>query len=543
MRYFLLIIVVLSSCNLDIDNEMPIIEKVTVNDITLPKGFTVSKLYEPTDYEQGSWVSFTKDDKGNFFASDQFGSIYKATLKKSGDKDSLHVKELNLNIGLAQGLLFHNNELFALVNSYDEKIKSGLYKVIDSNKDGELDTVKTLKTVTGNGEHGPHNIVLAPDGKSMYMVFGNHTDIPSDVRSRVPEVWGEDNLLPVIKDPSGHANSRKAPGGWVAQTDFEGLDWTLIAVGTRNTFDIAFNRDNELFGFDSDMEYDLGMPWYRPIRLNHVTSGSDFGWRTGTGKFRDYYPDNLSGIVNLGQGSPTGLLDGSGLKFPTYYQNGLYLFDWSYGTMYHAKLNPKGSSFEAEVTEFISGVPLPLTNGIVGDDGALYFLTGGRRLESGLYRVTYDGELSSEVLELEERSKGKKDRELRHELERLHISPNPKKMDFILKHLDYKDRAIRFSARVALEHLDFSHWKDEIKKNNSVETTLELALAIARHGDDDTRTEALYTLTKINWNNLNETNKLNFVRASDLLMLRFVGSLPNEIKEKIKGISLLITRQ
>ena len=285
--------------------------------------------------------------------------------------------------------------------------------------------VKTLKTVIGNGEHGPHSIELSPDRKSMYMVFGNHTDIPSDVHGRVPEVWGEDNLLPVIKDPSGHANSRKAPGGWVAQTDFEGNDWTLIAVGTRNTFDIAFNRDNELFGFDSDMEYDLGMPWYRPIRLNHVTSGADFGWRTGTGKFRDYYPDNLSGIVNLGQGSPTGLLDGSGLKFPAYYQNGLYLFDWSYGTMYHAKLNPKGSSFETEVTEFISGVPLPLTNGIVGDDGALYFLTGGRRLESGLYRVTYEGELKSEVLELEERSKGKKDRELRHELERLHISPNP----------------------------------------------------------------------------------------------------------------------
>ena len=162
-----------------------------------------------------------------------------------------------MNVGLAQGLLFHNNELFALVNSYDEKIKSGLYKIIDSNDDGELDTVKTLKTVIGNGEHGPHSIELSPDRKSMYMVFGNHTDIPSDVHGRVPEVWGEDNLLPVIKDPSGHANSRKAPGGWIAQTDFEGNDWTLIAVGTRNTFDIAFNRDNELFGFDSDMELSL----------------------------------------------------------------------------------------------------------------------------------------------------------------------------------------------------------------------------------------------------------------------------------------------
>ena len=290
----------------------------------------------------------------------------------------------------------------------------------------------------------------------------------------------------------------------------------MIAVGTRNTFDIAFNRDNELFGFDSDMEYDLGMPWYRPIRLNHITSGADFGWRTGTGKFRDYYPDNLSGIVNLGQGSPTGLLDGTGLKFPAYYQNGLYLFDWSYGTMYHAKLNPKRSSFEAEVTEFISGVPLPLTNGLVGDDGALYFLTGGRRLDSGLYRVTYKGELPSEVLELKERSIGKKDRELRHELEQLHISPDPVKISFILKHLDHEDRAIRFSARVALEHLDFKYWKDEIKNNNSFETTLELALAIARHGDDNTRNKALHILTNINWENLKDLTLLEMETNTSL---------------------------
>lgn len=530
--------VLFCSCNLDSDNETPIIEKVTIDDITLPKGFVISKLYEPTDHEQGSWVSFAKDDKGNFFASDQFGSIYKATLKRSGDKDSLHVQELNLNVGLAQGLLYHNNELFALVNSNDKKIQSGLYKIIDANGDGELDTVKTLKTVKGNGEHGPHNIVLAPDGKSIYMVFGNHTDIPSNVHGRVPEVWGEDNLLPVIKDPSGHANSRKAPGGWVAKTDFEGKDWTLIAVGTRNTYDIAFNRDNELFGFDSDMEYDLGMPWYRPIRLNHVTSGADYGWRTGTGKFRDYYPDNLSGITNLGQGSPTGLLDGRGLNFPAYYQKGLYLFDWSYGTMYHAKLTPNGSSFDAEVTEFISGVPLPLTNGLVGDDGALYFLTGGRRLESGLYRVTYEGEIPSEALELKERSKGKKERKLRHELEALHTFPSADKVSFIVKHLDYEDRAIRFSARVALEHLDYIYWKDEIKNKNSSETTVELALAIARHGDDDARIEALYSLANIDWQNLEESKKLNFIRGLELLMLRMDGSLPNDIKGKIKDLFL-----
>ncbi|WP_339839513.1 c-type cytochrome [uncultured Maribacter sp.] len=530
--------VLIYSCNLDSDNETPIIEKVTIDDITLPKGFVISKLYEPTDNEQGSWVSIAKDDKGNFYASDQYGSIYKSRLTKSGEKDVLEVQKLDVNIGLAQGLLYHNNELFALVNSNDDKIQSGLYKIFDSNGDGELDMVKTLKTVNGNGEHGPHNIVLAPDGQSMYMVFGNHTDIPSDVHGRVPEVWDEDNLLPVIKDPSGHANSRKAPGGWVAQTDFEGKKWTLITVGTRNTYDIAFNRDNELFGFDSDMEYDLGMPWYRPIRLNHMTSGADFGWRTGTGKFKDFYPDNLSGIANLGQGSPTGLLDGRGLKFPAYYQKGLYLFDWSYGTMYHAKLTPNGSSFDTEITQFISGVPLPITNGVVGDDGAFYFLTGGRRLESGLYRVTYEGDLPSEILELKERSDGKKLRDLRKELEVLHVSPSAEQVPFIVKNLDYKDRAIRFSARVALEHLDYAHWKDEIKKDNSSGASVGLALAIARHGDDAARVEALNTLVEIDWQSLEESKKLDFIRAIDLLLLRMEGSLPNDLQGKIKEIFL-----
>ena len=127
----------------------------------------------------------------------------------------------------------------------------------------------------------------------------------------------------------------------------------MHSVGTRNTYDIAFNDDGELFGFDSDMEYDIGMPWYRPIRLCHFTSGAEFGWRTGTGKFLAEYPDNLPGIANLGQGSPTGLLSSKGLKFPEKYKNGLFLFDWSYGTMYFANLKPKGSSYEAEVTEFL----------------------------------------------------------------------------------------------------------------------------------------------------------------------------------------------
>ncbi len=44
----------------------------------------------------------------------------------------------------------------------------------------------------------------------------------------------------------------------------------------------------ELFTYDSDMEFDIGVPWYRPTRINHVTSGAEFGWRSGSGVWLDH---------------------------------------------------------------------------------------------------------------------------------------------------------------------------------------------------------------------------------------------------------------
>ena len=53
----------------------------------------------------------------------------------------------------------------------------------------------------------------------------------------------------------------------------------------RNPFDIAFNHDGELFTYDADMEWDIGEPWYRPTRVNHIISGAEFGFRNGSAKW------------------------------------------------------------------------------------------------------------------------------------------------------------------------------------------------------------------------------------------------------------------
>ena len=38
--------------------------------------------------------------------------------------------------------------------------------------------VELLRLLDGSSEHGPHAVVLAPDGKSLYVVAGNATKLP-----------------------------------------------------------------------------------------------------------------------------------------------------------------------------------------------------------------------------------------------------------------------------------------------------------------------------------------------------------------------------
>ena len=83
-------------------------------------------------------------------------------------------------------------------------------------------------------------------------------------------------------------------------------------MGFRNSSDMAFNIDGELFAYDSDMEWDAGTPWYRPTRLYHIASGADFGWRTGTGKWPQWYPDALPPLYDIGPGAPVGVISGLG---------------------------------------------------------------------------------------------------------------------------------------------------------------------------------------------------------------------------------------
>ena len=225
---------------------------------------------------------------------------------------------------------------------------------------------------------------------------GNGTRPTEFSGSRVPTIWGEDHLLPRMPDGRGFMRDVLAPGGIIYRVSPDGKDFEVFSSGYRNIFDAALNQAGELFTYDADMEYDFNTPWYRPTRVCHVVSGSEFGWRNGAGKRPEWYPDNLPAVVNIGPGSPTGMVFGYGAKFPARYQQALFILDWSWGKLYAIHLEPAGATYRGVKEEFLSGAPLPLTDALVHPaDGALYFAIGGRKVQSGLYRVTYVGNEST----------------------------------------------------------------------------------------------------------------------------------------------------
>ncbi|MCW3113473.1 MAG: heme-binding protein [Segetibacter sp.] len=516
------------------DDPNPKIQK-----LKLQPNFKAEHLYSPSEAGNGSWVSMTFDDKGRMIASDQYGYLYRLTIPPVGadtNTNKLKVERLDIQVegdtsrikmGFAHGLLYAFNSLYVMVNNNPTPPStmnkgSGLYRLQDTNNDDQYDKITLLKAlVTPGGEHGPHSILLAPDKQSIYVISGNHTDVPEMDAYRLPKTWKEDNLFPLIKDPNGHANDRYAPGGWIANIDPEGKRWELISAGYRNAFDIAFNEDNELFTYDADMEWDFGMPWYRPTRINHATSGSEYGWRTGNSKWSPAYPDNLPAVLNIGQGSPTNLISAKDARFPEKYRRSLFAFDWSFGIIYAVKLRPEGSSYTANAEMFLSGSPLPLTDGVIGPDGALYFLTGGRKLDSDLYRVYYGDNTSSNApLTSSLNASQLQLQNTRKQLEKFHGNPDPKAVSTAWPHLKNNDRFIRYAARIAVEHQPVAEWQEKALSEKDPQILTQAMIALARTGTADLQPKMISALASINFAQLSEPQKIDVLRAFELLILR-----------------------
>jgi putative heme-binding domain-containing protein len=490
--------------------------------ISLREGFDAELLYE-VPKSQGSWVAMAFDPKGRLIVSDQDDKgVFRVTLPGGGA--GIKVESLpgfpyepvdwgKRKVGGAYGFLYAFDSLY-MANM------RGFYRIRDTDGDDQFDEFALLKKLDMGYEHSAHSIIPTADGKGLYLVSGNFTRVPKGTVPVQPSVWQEDTLHPVIPDPSGHAVGLKPPGGWICRISPDGQDWKMIASGFRNSVDIALNREGELFTYDSDMEFDIGVPWYRPTRINHVTSGAEFGWRANSGVWLDYFADSLGSVLDIGPGSPTAISFGHHSKFPAEFQDKLFICDWTFGTIFTVEMQESGSSYTGTKTEFLHGSPLNIAAMRFGPDGAMYFVTGGRTTASRLYRIRYTG--APTVGTARTLTANSELRALRHSLENLHVrGESAEAVTKAWPHLAHADRHIRYAARIAIENQDVVLWREKVFAEKNSRATIYASIALARHGEKSLSGRLLDKLGEVPFGPLEKEDQLALLRAYALCFIRF----------------------
>src|SRR5690606_18370617 len=261
---------------------------------------------------------------------------------------------------------------------------------------------------------------------------------------------------------------------------------------------------------------------------------SEYGWRTGNQKWSPEFPDNLPAILNIGQGSPTNLMFGTNAKFPEKYQKALYAFDWSFGIIYAISLKPEGGTYTATAEEFVSGSPLPLTDGEIGPDGALYFLTGGRRLESDLYRGSY-----KDYEKIKEKTADDSDiteeMAIRKKIERyFDADPDTTVVNEIWRYLNHDDRHIRYGATMALMHQPVTMLGKKAFRKRNIRTVNHVMLAMAKMGAPALQPILLRKLMTIDFGRISKENKIALLRAVEVALYR-MGNVQPAITNRLAG--------
>lgn len=514
-----------------------------VSAIVAPAGFQVQLLRSATP-EEGSWISMTFDHKERLIFGRDDAGLMRLTLTstENNDKSSTSVSLVeNLTSDHAdiaklkhcRGVLYAFDSLYVSATN-----SNGFYRLQDSDGDDHFDKVTLLKTMDYRSRygHGTNQIVKGPDNM-VYVVNGNDVSFPEGFATDSPyQNPHNDWLLPWPHD-LGHDDRV----GHILKVTPDGSSWTIIAGGFRNQVDMAFSPEGEMFTWDADMEWDSGTPWYRPTRLNHIVSGGEYGWRWGTGKWADWYPDSLPTTLDTGLSSPTGLTFATDGRFPEPYRSSLFMADWQNGRILRVTLRPAGASWKASSDLFIEGAPLNVCDMAFGPDGSLYFITGGRGSQSGLYRVTWTGadsdlpKIDPEMtVSSEEAESAAKARQLRRQLESFHGHHDPAAVNTAWSMLNSDDVWLRNAARVAIEWQPVDEWRQRALQETRPTAALTALLALVRTDEASYQPQLINAVLK-HWNeNSSAEQTLIALRTLQLSIIR-QGTPSEELRQAMRN--------
>jgi putative heme-binding domain-containing protein len=379
---------------------------------TLP-GFTIERVNPPTKTD--SYVVVTFDSLGRLVVSKENDH---PRILLDNDKDGIYESEkvITDKVRNCQGLWFDGRTLYgscALVQAQSDQPPAqppapaqgtgrgggqnqnrpaAIVRMDDANGDDVADSVEMLGMAGGIQEHGPHAIRRRPDGGMSVIVGNNETIADPAVDLTSPVLHDKDaQFLPYFANfgQSAREGAHSAIFEWNPKT----MKFRVFSGGNRNAYDFAYNLAGEALAFDSDMEWDIGLPWYREVRTVHEVLNGNYGYRNGSGKYPPYYLDSLPPVRDLGRGSPVGVEFYTSYTYPREFFDNFFEADWSRGRLLYTALTPNGATYAARTdrAEFVHGEPFNITDVEVGPDGMMYFTTGGRNTTGGLWRLRYTG--------------------------------------------------------------------------------------------------------------------------------------------------------
>lgn len=246
----------------------------------------------------------------------------------------------------------------------------------------------------GDDEHGPHAVVPAEDG-TLLVAVGD----AAWAKKELLGLWPEPPTPgpPPLPDPGGFGRNSRWPYGHVGRFDPKDDSWTLVVAGLRNTYDLV-EADGEWFTVDSDMEWDVGLPWYRGARVLPLVAGADYGSRPGSGTFPGDGPE----VMRLGRSSPTGVVRPPA-SWPERYRSTFLVGDWIQArvTAVHVREGEDGWLSASEPLLKSASAWNVTDLCVLGD--RLYVVSGGRGTRGDVYSMRWVGtEVHAPDIELEQ---------------------------------------------------------------------------------------------------------------------------------------------
>ncbi|NRA36529.1 MAG: hypothetical protein HRU15_00170, partial [Planctomycetes bacterium] len=280
-------------------------------DITAPTGLSVSPRGD---------VYVSCDRNGATNTKSGIGYVIRC-IDSNGDGKADQFNNFIENIDSPRGSCFVDKTLYLMNPPF-------LTAYRDTNGDGKADESKVLIRNLGRPlteikvDHGQNGVRMGIDGW-LYLAIGDQGCY---------NATGTDNSQVTLY------------GGGVLRVRPDGSQLEVIAINTRNIYDVAVSPYLDLFARDNTND---GGGWN--VRFHYITELADFGYPT---RYKYFGHEIMQSLVDYGGGSGTGMYYIHEPGLPQKYQQGLISCDWGRGLNFH-KLKKHAESFRIHQEKFM----------------------------------------------------------------------------------------------------------------------------------------------------------------------------------------------